>query len=108
MNMNNFSKLCADIRNEAGRDAAIDAQEQLDAMQVCYRHIRAYSVETAIRVFGTQDAWERSLSRQAFAIGNKLTEVSALRRAAGFEPSFSLDEIARPIAAGSGIRYTGD
>jgi hypothetical protein len=106
-----FAQVRADIAAEAPRDALIDAQAELADLQARFADLRGLRKETAELLFGSEACWRLSLARQGVAIGRSLSACSALRRAAGLEPDFSLDEIATPLAPGmgiSGVRRTGD
>jgi hypothetical protein len=106
-----FASVCADIAAEAPRDALIDAETELADLQARYADLRGLRRETAVLLFGSEESWRLSLARQGLAIGRRLSACSALRRAAGLEPNFSLDEIATPLAPGmraGGVRRTGD
>jgi hypothetical protein len=103
-----FAKVRADIAAEAPRDALLDAQSDLAELQARYADLCGLRKETALLLFGTEASWHASLARQGVAIGRQLSACAALRRAAGLEPDFSLDQIARPLAPGAGVRYTGD
>jgi len=102
-----FGRVLEDIRAEAVRDAQIAAGEALADLKARYADLRAMPAATAALLFGSDAAWRMALSRVGIELGRRLTARSAEERAAGREPDFTLDQIARPLPGGS-VRWTGD
>lgn len=102
-----FGRVLEDIRAEAARDTQIAAAEALADLKSRYNDLRAMPAATAALLFGSDGAWRQALARVGIELGRRLTTRSAEERAAGREPDFSLDEIARPLSSG-GVRWTGD
>jgi hypothetical protein len=98
----------ADIAACAPLDALADAREALVDLDTRLADLRGLKPATAALLFGTDAAWRGALARVGVEIGRRLTDLARLERAAGLEVDFSLGEIARPIAHGAGILWTGD
>lgn len=103
-----FGRVLEDIRAEAARDTRIAAAEALAEIKARYDDLRAMPAATAALLFGSDAAWRQALARVGIELGRRLTARSAEERAAGREPDFSLDEIARPLPHAGGVRWTGD
>jgi hypothetical protein len=98
----------ADIAACAPFDPLADAQEALAELDLRYTALRGLKPATAALLFASEAAWRNALGRIGVEIGQRRTDLIELLRAAGLALEFSLAEIARPIAHGAGIRWTGD
>lgn len=102
------SKVLADVKALQPTDAMLDAQEAIDELDLRLKDFRSMKPATAALVFGSDAAWRGCLARLGVEIGRRMSAIGAMRRAAGLDPDFSLDEIRRPIAAGTSVAWTGD
>jgi hypothetical protein len=103
-----FARVRADIAAQAPVDALIDAQDALAELQERLRDLRAMRPATAALLFGSDAAWRCALARVGVAAGRQVGAVEALRLACAATPDFSLNDIARPIASGTRVQWTGD
>jgi hypothetical protein len=103
-----FAAVRADIAAQAEADALIDAEEALAELQDRLRDLRAMRPATAELLFGGDAAWRQALARVGVAAGRQAGQVEALRVRCARSPAFLLDEIARPLAAGTRLQWTGD
>ena len=103
-----FARVRADIEAGAAVDALIDAEDALVELQTRLRDLRGMRPATAALLFGGAAAWRQALARVGVAAGRQISAVQSLRRAVAATPDFRLDEIARPIAAGTSVQWTGD
>jgi hypothetical protein len=103
-----FAAVRADIAAQAQADALIDAQDALAELQGRLRDLRAMRPATCALLFGSDAAWRQALARVGVAAGRQAGLVEALRIRCAQSPAFDLDEIARPLAAGTRLQWTGD
>lgn len=103
-----FSAVRADIAAQAQADALIDAEDALAELQGRLRDLRAMRPATAALLFGGDAAWRQALARVGVAAGRQAGQVEALRGLCRQSPVFLLDEIARPLAGGTRLQWTGD
>ena len=79
-------------------DEMVDLHEKITA------HQAARSAMLLLKDHYSERWFKDALGGIAVSCGHLQSSLAQLRAAAGLEPNFSLDEIARPIAPGSGIR----
>ncbi|HEY4371623.1 MAG TPA: hypothetical protein VGN52_06850 [Burkholderiales bacterium] len=103
-----FARLRADIAAAALGDALIDAEDAHAELHARFTDLRSMKPATAALLFGSEEAWKQALARVGVAAGRQLSAVEALRRRLGDSPDFTLDSVARPIAAGTRVQWTGD
>lgn len=103
-----FARARADISAAATGDALIEAEDAHAELHARFTDLRAMKPATAALLFGSEAAWKQALARVGVAAGRQLSLVESLRRRLGQSPDFTLDSIARPIAAGSRVQWTGD
>lgn len=103
-----FARVRGDIAREAAADALIEAEELLAELQGRLRDLRGMRPATAALLFGSDCAWRQALARVGVAAGRQQGAVERARLAVHGGPDFSLNEIARPIAPGTRVQWTGD
>ena len=103
-----FARVRADIAQAALTDALLDAEDIHNELQARFTDLRAMKPATAALLFGNEAAWHAALARVGVAAGRQLSAVESLRRQLRATPDFSLDAVARPLAAGTRVQWTGD
>ena len=103
-----FARVRADIARAAPFDALIYEEEVLAELQTRLRDLRAIPAHEAAAIFGSDADWRQILTRVGVAAGRQLSRVGEMRARLGAAPDFRLDEVARPLADGTTLRWTGD
>jgi len=102
----NFQKVAIDIAAERLADAVIEAEEKWGELQTRFTDLRALKPATAALIFGSEENWKDALSRVGVATGRALSALEAARARAG--QALNIEQVGRPIAAGSRVQWTGD
>jgi hypothetical protein len=102
-----IARVAADIRAEAKTDSLIDAEEKLNELREEITHARTMTPAMAAIVFGSDANWRIALARMGVEAGRRSGEVERMRIANGQSLNIDMEQIARPVATGSGVRFTG-
>jgi len=106
----NFAQVRADIERARAVDALLYEEGILLELQTRLRDERSLTPEMVARTYSASGfvTWEQVVTRLAVATGRQVTRVAEFRARVESAPDFELDEIARPLGAGTTVRWTGD
>lgn len=101
-----FARVAADIKGEAKTDALIDAEQAVREANLNVMNVRGMKPATAQVFFGSLPAWRDALTR-LYTEEERCIAAHAALAYPGASVTIDMEQIARPVAVGSGVRSTG-